>query len=257
MLNTYTNNNPNDPPGFKEQVKIKFEATKAIVEKFPNGTADLMHLLSNTETPLDWDAYCTLSAEGQLAWELRADALNQSMIYLMNSKNEITKKDLHLAYSQGNYTVYPADIKAATLYLSTQYPNNKPSNQGKNKQRKGDDSKFEDKDYIMGGTYGENVEDTTTNEETTAPSGGASLGAHISETSQATSRPSRTIEEIVGAHLIDDTFWNNTNPADVSVDTVDSEEQMAGSHITELDTPENKQIVLADILCQVDQNFDN
>ena len=31
----------------------------------------------------------------------------------MNSKNEIAKKDLRLAYSQGNYTAYPADIEAA------------------------------------------------------------------------------------------------------------------------------------------------
>ena len=35
LLNTYTNNNPNDPHGSKEQVKIKFEATKAIVGRFP------------------------------------------------------------------------------------------------------------------------------------------------------------------------------------------------------------------------------
>jgi len=43
-LDTYTNNDPQDPPGFKEQVKIKFEATK--VGKFPTGTAALTHLLS-------------------------------------------------------------------------------------------------------------------------------------------------------------------------------------------------------------------
>ena len=55
-LNTYTNNNPNDPHGFKEQVKIKFESTKAIVRRFPNGTAALTHLLSKAETPLDQDA---------------------------------------------------------------------------------------------------------------------------------------------------------------------------------------------------------
>ena len=51
----------------------------------------------------------------------------------MNSKNEIAKMDLHLAYFQGNYTAYLADIEAAARYLSTQYPNNKPGNQGKNK----------------------------------------------------------------------------------------------------------------------------
>ena len=52
-LNIYTNNNPNDPHGFKEQVKIKFEAIKAIVRRFPNWTAALTHLLSKAETTLD------------------------------------------------------------------------------------------------------------------------------------------------------------------------------------------------------------
>ena len=35
-LNTYTNNEPQDSHGYKEQVKIKYEATKTIVGKFPN-----------------------------------------------------------------------------------------------------------------------------------------------------------------------------------------------------------------------------
>ena len=133
--------------GFKEQVKIKFEATKAIVGKFPNGTAALTHLLSKAEPPLDWDGYCTLPEENQLVWEQRADTLNQAMIYLMNSKNKNAKKDLRLAYSQGNYITYPPDTEAAARYLSTQYPNNKPANQrGNNKgnKRKGDDPKSED-----------------------------------------------------------------------------------------------------------------
>ena len=101
----------------------------------------------------------------------------------------------------------PFNIKAAAWYLSTQYFNNKPANQrGSNKgnKRKGDDPKSEDKDNITGGTAGAHVEDTTTNENTTAPSGGASLGAHVSETSQATSRLSRTVEEMLGAHPVND-----------------------------------------------------
>ena len=48
-LNTYTNNDLQDPHGFKEHVKIKYEATKAIVGKFSNGTAALMEILSKTE----------------------------------------------------------------------------------------------------------------------------------------------------------------------------------------------------------------
>ena len=60
-LDTYTNNESYDSHGFKEQVKIKYEATKAIAEKSPNGTAVLMELLKNAQpAALDWDAYCAL-----------------------------------------------------------------------------------------------------------------------------------------------------------------------------------------------------
>ena len=42
-LNTYVNNEPPNPYGYKEQVKIKYKATKTIVRKFkwnsrPDGT---------------------------------------------------------------------------------------------------------------------------------------------------------------------------------------------------------------------------
>ena len=43
----------------------------------------------------------------------------------------------------------------------------------------------------------------------------------------------------------------------MSVDTVNIEEQMAGSYITEFTTPKDKQIVLEDLLSQVDQDFNN
>ena len=222
----YTNNKVHDPNGFKDQVKIKYEAIKATVGRFPNGTAILMHLLSNDEPDaFDWDGYCALPAERRLAWEERADALNQAMSYIMNSKNEIAKKDLQLAYSQGNHTAYPIDIEAEDRYLSTHYPNIKSGDQRKNKQRKADDPKSEDKDNVTSGTAGAQVEDSTTSEDTTAPSREVvSLGAHVSETSQATSRPSRTVEDILEAHPIDDTFWKNTNHTDVSIVTVNSEE---------------------------------
>ena len=108
------------------------------------------------------------------------------MLYLMNSKNKNAKKDLLLAYSQGNTTAYSSDIEPMARYLSTQYTNNKPANQRggkKGDKRKGDDSKSEEKDSNTGGTAGAHVEDTTTNEDSTAPSRGATLlGAHVLET---------------------------------------------------------------------------
>ena len=99
--------------------------------------------------------------------EKRANELNQSMLYLMNLKNKNTKKDLNLAYFQGNNTAYPSDIKSIARYLSTQYFNNKPTDQcggKKGDKRKGGDSKSEDKDSNTGGTAGAHIEDTTTTE---------------------------------------------------------------------------------------------
>ena len=67
LLNSYTNNKPQDPHGFKEQVKIKYDNTKATAGKFPNGTVALTEILSNTLTaPLNWAGYCALLEANQL-----------------------------------------------------------------------------------------------------------------------------------------------------------------------------------------------
>ena len=145
----------------------------------------------------------------------------------------------------------------AVWYLTTQYPNIKSSNQRRNKEKKADDPKSKDKDNATTGTAGAHVEDNTTNEDTTAPSGEANPGAHVSETNQTTPPISRTVEQILGAYPIDDDFWENTNPTDVSIDTVNSEEQMAGSHITKFHTPEDKEITPEDTLSQENEHFDN
>ena len=83
-----------------------------------------MELLSKAPVLLDWTGNYALPKADQLVWEQRADALNQSMLYLMNLKNKNAKKDLCLAYSQGNNTTYPTNIESAARYLSTQYLNN-------------------------------------------------------------------------------------------------------------------------------------
>ena len=103
-------------------------------------------------------------------------------------------------------TTYPPTIKEMARCISTQYPNNKPAHQCNGKKgdkKKGDDSKSEDKHSNMGATAGAHVEDTTSREESTAPSGGFGIGAHVLETKQQFSCRSRTVEEILGAHPID------------------------------------------------------
>ena len=69
-----------------------------------------MELLSKSPEPLNWAGYCALPEEDQLVWEARDNTLNQSMLYLVNSKNKNAKRDLRLAYLQGNNTAYPTNI---------------------------------------------------------------------------------------------------------------------------------------------------
>ena len=54
---------PKNPHGYKEQVKIRYKATKVIVRKFPNGTAALMEHLSKAPVSLVWAGYCALPEE--------------------------------------------------------------------------------------------------------------------------------------------------------------------------------------------------
>ena len=55
-LNNFSNTKLHDPYGFKEEIKIKFDAIKAVVEKFPNGTEAMMELLKVESIPLTWRA---------------------------------------------------------------------------------------------------------------------------------------------------------------------------------------------------------
>ena len=106
----------------------------------------------------------------------------------MNSKNDAAKKDLRLLYSQGNKITYPVTAEAMARYLSTQYnnkiPNNPRGKRGDRNSKKGDDSKSEDSDSTTMGTAGGHVGEVTIPQDSTAPSDGASVGAHVSEIAQ-------------------------------------------------------------------------
>ena len=212
----------------------------------------MMTLLAAAPPPQEWAYYCGLTPDKQLAWEERGDERNKSMLYLMNSKNKHSKKDLRLAYSQGNMTAYPSNIKEMARYLSTQYPNNKPTNQRNGKKgdkNRGDDPKSKDKNSNTGDTACAHVEDTTTTEESTIPSGGASIIAHVFETNEQSSCPWRTVEEILEAHpMNDDDFSGGTNPSDVFINIMNSKGMMTGSHITDLYTNKYKESFPSELL---------
>ena len=139
-------------------------------------------------------------------------------------------------------TEYPPTIKVMARYLLTQYPN-KPAHQH-NGKKEDKDPKSEKKDSNTGVTVGAHIEDTTSPEESTAPSGGASKGAHVLEPIEQQSCPLRTAEQILGVHRInDDDFQGDNNPGDVSIDTENSKEMMVGSNITEQHTHKCKKSV--------------
>ena len=121
-MNNYSNNKPHDPHGFKEDITIKFDVVKIVDEKFLNRTDVMMQLLKVEVPPVYWAGYCALSVPEQLIWEERGDALTKSILFLMNLKNNNTKKDLRLAYSQGNKSAYPFSAKEMARFVSTQYP---------------------------------------------------------------------------------------------------------------------------------------
>ena len=119
LFDNFSNRKPHDNHGFKKEVKIKYNSVKAIAEKFSNGTVTMMILLAAETIPLDWVASCALTPKEKLAWEERNNELNKVMLYLMNSKNKQTKKDLRLLYSQGIMIAYKTNIEAMAQYLST------------------------------------------------------------------------------------------------------------------------------------------
>ena len=59
------------------------------------------------------------------------------------------------------------------------------------------------------------------------------------------------VDEILGPHPVNDDVLGNTNPTDMSIDTANSEEMMAGSHTTKFHTHKHKEPVTTELLNKV------
>ena len=77
-------------------------------------------------------------------------------------------------------------------------------------------------------TYGE----TATLKDSNAPSDGSSIGAHVSEVEENDACPTRSVKKLLATHAVDDLIWDHTGACDVSLDTKNSAEALAGIHIT-------------------------
>ena len=196
----------------------------------------MLELLKAEAPPLDWADYCALPVVEQLTWEEKGGASTNSMLLFMNSKNDNTKKDLCLLYSQGNKSAYPVSAEGMARHLSTQYTtkilHNPRNKRGDKNSKKGDNSKSEDKDSTTTGTTCAHIGEVTTPQDSTTPSDGSSIGAHVSEFTELAFCPAQSVEELLAVHPVDDATWSHTNPSDMSIDTANSAEIIAGIHIT-------------------------
>ena len=118
----------------------------------------------------------------------------------------------------------------------------------KRDKKKNDESKSEVKDSITGNTVWAYIENTTTTKESAPPNRTPIIGAHVLETNIQSSNSLRTVEELLDTHSVDnDDFIGNINPTDVSIGTVNSEEMMVGSHITEFHTYKQEEPVTTEL----------
>ena len=235
-LHNFSNSNPNNPRAFKEEPNIKNSAAFAITRRFLDGIGLLEELLKTESPPLDWGAYCALGAPPRIEWEDEAEALNKAMLLLLNLKNNNAKKDLCLAYSQGNKTAFPLNLESMARYMLSMYSikstNNAYDKRGDKNGKKGDEFKSEDKDNNTTGPAGAHVGETVTPKESTTLSNGSSIGAQVSEVKEHDACPTRFVQEILATHAINDPIWDHTDTCDVSLDTKNSAEALAGIHIT-------------------------
>ena len=180
-----------------------------------------------------------MAAPQRLVWEDKAADLAKAMLLLVNSKNEAAKKDLRLAYAQGNLTAYPGGCEKMARFLLSQYANKKTNNpinnnRGKkgDKNKKDDNAKSEDKGDDNAGTAGAHVgEAASDKDEKGAPSDSSSIGAHVSDVTKTILPQTQRVQDILAAHPIDNPIWDHTDPGDILIDTVNSAEDLAGAHV--------------------------
>ena len=73
-------------------------------------------------------------------------------------------------------------------------------------------------------------EATLNKDKTGATSDSSSIGTYISDFTKSVVEPTKCIQDILAAYLIDDPIWDCANPCDILIDTVTDQEY---SHLTD------------------------
>ena len=74
-MNNNSNAKPNDPHGFKEILKIKYDTVLAVVRKFPNGTGPMLELLKAEYPHWIWMIIVHLRPQNNLSGKKRVTPL--------------------------------------------------------------------------------------------------------------------------------------------------------------------------------------
>ena len=233
-LHNFVNHNPKDVYQFKDDVKTKFGATKAVSGKFPNGTMCMEYLLKAQTTPQTFDDWRLMNDVDRAKWEKKGDALNQAMLVLMNSKNESAKTTLSTMHSTlETGTCYPLDPERMTRLLTSKFAMKNPpsysqnNNNNNNNRTKSNKDKDKDKDESgdQNETSGGHIESASQNNTDGATSTNGTAAAHIVVHDGIAA-------ELLLAHPADDDYWGDYVDSDdidgYSVDTENSAEIMTG-----------------------------
>ena len=232
---------------FKKELKVKYEATKAISGKFPFGTAILEHVLvhdpTNGAATNTLATFYKMTPDVQAPWERLYDDLALAMLFLNNSRNDEAKKELRRSYANGNPSAYQITLEKMARLLSSQYPMTKGQNKnrtrtnndgGRTKGKGSDtDSTKDDSGNLLAGAHTtDGAENTSSMKSAPKSTQSSTVGAHISDSEEYDRpAPSRSVQELLASHPINDPIWGDQDYADdYSVDTEDSAQALVGFH---------------------------
>jgi len=252
----FTNPDVSNPHLYKKELKIKYDAMKAICGKFPFGTETLVFVMKNFtggNQNATLDDFYKMNARDQAKWERINDDIVLAMLFLNNSRNDVAKQELRRSFANGNKSAYQVTLEKMARLLSSQYPMTKgqlkknTQHDGSRSRRKGGDADS-NRDEATSGTplAGAHTADEADTTKTSKSTPANTAGAHISDSEECDpSGSSRSVQQLLATYAADDPFWGGQDHTDdYSVDTKDSAQDLVGFHAhAKEDCEEDKDIL--------------
>ena len=179
-----------------------------------------------------WNVYIAMMAEQKTAIELRAENHDITVLALHNSCMPQAIHEYAASYMQENQEAYPTTAEAVARNLTNNYKVVLKNNQ-KPKKKPTNQSSEEESLETAGGHVQGNADDNQDN---------GTQGAHIIVNNETLGRKSYTIDQMLGAHPIDDPIWNlNSTMSDEEEEVNKQESLQKIDHLTINDTDQDFQ----------------